>query len=136
MYALVSLPLTGSNEYPRFYVTNNSSNTQREPVHTYPCLSFDWVSAFGYFMEFQDANFSLHQQILLRTHSSTLRWRSGHYCSCKAGFHRWHRRNAIQSSSPEYMVPSALSSLHIMARNGKTEKKIHTKINSYSSAIR
>lgn len=55
MYAFVSLSLTGSNEYPRFYITNNSSNTQREPVHAYLCLWFDWVSAFGYFREFKES---------------------------------------------------------------------------------
>lgn len=138
MYAFVSLSLTGSNGYPLLYVTNNSSNTQREPVHAYPCLWFDWVSAFGltgYFMEFEDANFSLHQQILLRTHSFTPRRQSGHYRFCKACFHRRHRRIDIQSSSPEQVVPSALSSLHMMVRKGKTEKEIHIKI-IYSSAIR
>lgn len=86
----------------------------------------DWVSAFGltgYFMEFKDVNFSFHQQILLRTHSSTPRWQSGYYCSRKACFHKWHRRIAIQSSSPEQVVPSALSSLHMMVRKGKTGKK-------------
>lgn len=77
MYALVSLSLTGSNGYPHFYVTNNSGTTQRELVHAYLCLWFDWVLAFGYFMEFEDANFSFHQQILLRTHSSTPRWQLG-----------------------------------------------------------